>query len=258
MRSSAARAGEVSRTRLRATGSGTPTTLVVPGLGATAAEGRLGSSGLSGTRVVLSLPGHHDAPDPGLGEFTWVGLSAAVLVAANACGATQAVGTSLGAGCLLAVMAALPHRLRAVVLLLPSALDVPRPPDALDAAVAAGDPEQVRTLVAAEVPNGVEVGDYVLLRTQALLRLRGAIGGLAHEAPVPEPALLLAVTTRVLVIAAAHDPRHPLTVARAVVAAVPGARLEVIDSAAPVLTHRSLVRRLTAEHLRSAAGPRPS
>lgn len=248
----------MSRTRSRATGSGPPVTIVVPGLGATAAQARLGSSGLNGTRVVLSLPGHHDAPDPEPGAFTWAGLSAAVLVAADTCGATQAVGTSLGAGCLLAVMAAHPYRLRAVVLLLPSALDVPRPPDALDAAVAAGDPEQVRALVAAEVPDGVEVGDHVLLRTQALLRLRSAIGVLAQAAPVPEPAALRAVTTRVLVIAAAHDPRHPLPVARAVVAAIPGARLEVIDSAAPVLTHRSLVRRLTAEHLRSAAGPRPA
>lgn len=241
---------------MRTAGSGTPTTLVVPGLGATAAEARLGSSGLSGTRVVLSLPGHHDAPDPEPGGFTWAKLSGAVLAAADTCGATGAVGTSLGAGCLLAVMAAHPHRLSTVVLLLPSAFDEPRPPDALDAAVAAGDPERVRALVAAEVPDGVEVGAHVLLRTQALLRLRSAIGGLAKGAPVPEPAALAAVTTRVLVIAAAHDPRHPLPVAMAVAAAVPGARLEVIDSAAPVLTHRSLVRRLTAEHLRSAAGVR--
>lgn len=239
-------------------GSGAPTTLVVHGLGATVTEARIGASGLPGTRVVLSLPGHHDAPDPAPGAFTWSALSGLVLAAADGCAATDAVGTSLGAGCLLAVMAARPHRLRAAVLLLPSALDAPRAPDALDAAVRAGDPERVRALVAAEVPEGVDVGAHVLLRTQALLRLRRSVSELAAAAPVPEPRALAAVTTRVLVIAAAHDPRHPLPVARAVAAAVPGARLEVVDSAAPVVTHRSLVRRLTVEHLRSAARERPA
>jgi 3-oxoadipate enol-lactonase len=245
-------------TRSLALGSGAPTTLVVPGLGATAAEARIGASGLPGTRVVLSLPGHHDAPDPAPRTFTWPRLAADVLAAADACSATDAVGTSLGAGCLLAVMAAHPHRLRAAVLLLPAALDAPRPPDALDAALRAGDPERVHALVAAEVPDGVEVGAHVLLRTQALLRLRHSIDELAAAAPVTGPGALAAVGTRVLVIAATDDPRHPLPVARAVAAAIPGARLEVLDSAAPVLTHRSLVRRLTVEHLRSAARERPA
>lgn len=245
-------------TRALTLGSGAPTTLVVAGLGATAAEARLGASGLPGTRIVLSLPGHHDAPDPAPGTFTWPRLAADVLAAADDGRATSAVGTSLGAGCLLAVMAAHPHRLRAAVLLLPSALDVPRRPDALDEAVQAGDPARVRELVEAEVPDGVDVGAHVLLRTQALLRLRRAVAELADGAPVPEPGALSAVSTRVLVIAATDDPRHPLAVARAVAAALPGARLEVVDSVAPVLTHRSLVRRLTVEHLRSAARERPA
>lgn len=247
----------MSPTRTRVLGAGAPTTLVVPGLGATAAEARLGASGLAGTRVVLSLPGHHDAPDPEPGAFTYPALAAAVLEAADACGATDAVGTSLGTGLLLALVAAHPHRLRAVVLLLPSALDAPRPPDPLDAAVRAGDPDRVRALVAAEIPPGVEVGEHVRLRTQALLRLRRSLGELSASAPVPEPGVLSAVRTRVLVIAAARDPRHPLSVARAVAAAVPGARLEVVDSATPVLTHRALVRRLTADHLRRAGRGHP-
>jgi len=46
----------------RSYGSGSPVTLVAHGLGATAGEARIPASGLPGTRVVVTLPSHADAP----------------------------------------------------------------------------------------------------------------------------------------------------------------------------------------------------
>lgn len=47
----------------RSFGSGAPVTLVGHGLGATPGEARLPTSGLPGTKVVVTLPSHGDAPD---------------------------------------------------------------------------------------------------------------------------------------------------------------------------------------------------
>jgi 3-oxoadipate enol-lactonase len=89
----------------RAYGSGTPVTLIVPGLAATPGEARIPASGLAGTRVVLTLPSHGDEPDAPAGYWRYDRIAADVLAVADEVGATGALGVSLGAGALTRAVA---------------------------------------------------------------------------------------------------------------------------------------------------------
>ncbi|PKW13061.1 alpha/beta fold hydrolase [Saccharopolyspora spinosa] len=241
--------------RWAAHGRGAPVTLVVHGLGATEGEARIPASGLPGTRVVITLPGHGNASDAPPGYWNYASVAADVLAVANEVEATRAVGVSLGAGALTRIAADHPGRFERLALLLPAALDRPREVAAtwaferLAAAVADG-PEALREIVAADIPAGIEVGDYVDRRAEALLRLEDALHELPEQVPVPDPAALAAVRSEVLVIGATDDPLHPAEVAKAVAAAFVRARLEILPSPAPMLTHRRELRRLLADFLR--------
>ncbi|QIZ34960.1 alpha/beta hydrolase [Saccharopolyspora sp. ASAGF58] len=241
--------------RWAAHGRGSPVTLVVHGLGATEGEARIPASGLPGTRVVITLPGHGSAPDAPPSYWNYASVAADVLAVADEVEATRAVGVSLGAGALTRIAADHPGRFERLALLLPAALDRPREVAAtwaferLAAAVADG-PEALREIVAADIPAGIEVGDYVDRRAEALLRLEDALRELPEQVPVPDPAALAAVRSEVLVIGATDDPLHPAEVAKAVAAAFARARLEILSSSAPMLTHRRELRRLLADFLR--------
>ncbi|MBB5154603.1 alpha/beta fold hydrolase [Saccharopolyspora phatthalungensis] len=230
-------------------------TLVVHGLGATEGEARIPASGLPGTRVVVTLPGHGSAADPPRGYWNYASVAADVLAVADEVQATRAVGVSLGAGALTRIAADHPDRFERLALLLPAALDRSRDVAAtraferLAAAAAAGGPA-LREILAAEVPEGVEVGDYVDRRAEALLRLEDALRELPEHTPIPDAAALAAVRSEVLVVGATDDPLHPAEVAKAVAAAFACARLEILPSRAPMLTHRRELRRLLVDFLR--------
>lgn len=238
-------------------GRGNPVTLVVHGLGATEGEARIPASGLPGTRVVITLPGHGSAADAPPGYWNYASVAADVLAVADEVAATRAVGVSLGAGALTRIAADHPERFERLALLLPAALDRPRDVVATGAferlaeAVAAADGgAALREIVAAEVPSGVEVGDYVDRRADALLRLEDALRELPEQVPVPDAASLAAVRSDVLVVGATDDPLHPAEVAKAVAAAFARARLEILPSPAPMLTHRRELRGLLVDFLR--------
>jgi pimeloyl-ACP methyl ester carboxylesterase len=171
------------------------------------------------------------------------------------------VGISLGAGALLRLMADHPHRLARAVLHLPAALDAPTPAgtaraEQLADALARHDAERVEQLVREELPAVPGVERYVAQRTMFLLAsdLRPWLAVLPHDPPVPDRAVLGAVTTSVLVVAERDDPLHPLEVAEQVAAALPGARLEVFGRGA--LWHeRARLRAVVSEHLTGPSGP---
>lgn len=243
--------------RWRALGNGTPVTLVVHGLGATEGEARIPASGLRGTRVVMTLPGHGSAPDAPAGYWNYGSVAADVLAVADEVGATQAVGVSLGAGALTRIAAERPDRFQRLVLLLPAALDRAREPAAarayerLAAAVAADDGgATLREVLAADIPPGVEVGDHLDQRAHALSRLPEALRDLPEQVPVTDAGALSEVTAEVLVIGATEDPMHPASVAKSTAAAFRDARLELLESQAPMLTHRRVLRALLADFLR--------
>ena len=212
--------------RWHAYGSGTPVTLVAHGLGATPGEARIHASGLPGTRVVVTLPSHGDAPDAPAGYWTYPTIAADLRAVAGAVEATQAVGVSLGAGALTRLLADEPEFFERVALLLPAVLDQPR-----------------AALSTAELAGAV-VGppDYLAARRAAFQRLDAAAESLPGQVVVSDPAVLSQVKAPVLVIGATGDPLHPEDVAKATAAAFPNGRLEVVPSAAPLITHRRVVR----------------
>ncbi|MCP2259453.1 Pimeloyl-ACP methyl ester carboxylesterase [Streptoalloteichus tenebrarius] len=254
--------------RWRAHGDGDPVTLVVPGLGATPGEARVPASGLPGTRVVVTFPSHGDAPPAPPDYWSYPRLAAEVLAVADAVGATRAVGTSLGAGALTRLVAEHPDRFDRLVLLLPAAVDRPRATpavwalerlaEAVDHAERTGDTAPLRELVAAELPSGVPVGDYVDQRSAVLLRLGAALRALPDQVPLAglgdAASALAAVRAPALVVGATRDPLHAEQVAKATAAALPEGRLELVDSPAPLVTHRRELRALITAFLAEGHG----
>ncbi|WP_181188456.1 alpha/beta fold hydrolase [Actinopolyspora mortivallis] len=248
-----------SGTTWRVHGGGEPVTLVTHGLGATDGEARIPASGVPGTRVVLTLPGHGsaaDPPDPGYWDYGRV--AADVLRVADLVGADRAVGVSLGAGALTRIAAEHPRRFRRLALLLPAAIDEPRNPavsevfDRLLAGVRAAATDEGATLresVREGLPAGAAVGQYVEQRTANLLRLGTALERLPDQAPLTDRAALENVACPVLVVGATADPLHDSEVAKQLAATLPRGRLELFDSAAPMMTERTALRRLLGEFL---------
>ncbi len=230
----------------RSHGSGNPRTVIVPGLGATAGEARVPASGLPGTRIVLTLPSHADAPDAAPGYWDYPTIAADIAPVLT--GVRQAVGVSLGAGALSALVASTPSALDRLVLMLPAALTEPRQPDSasrvleLADAAEAGDRDLLRSLVAADTPVGLAA--YVDERTTSLLRLGPALRAMATQVPVPPGSSVGAVTAEVLVVAGTGDRLHPTAAAEEAAAAFPNARLARFDSPAPLVTHRREIRAL--------------
>ncbi|CCH35352.1 hypothetical protein BN6_81350 [Saccharothrix espanaensis DSM 44229] len=207
----------------RSFGSGTPVTLVGHGLGATPGEARLPTSGLPGTKVVVTLPSHGDAPDAPAGYWNYRRIAADLRLVAREVGATRAIGVSLTAGALMALLADDPDAFERVALLLPAVLDEPR------------------RLLAREYAITVVGGppEYLAERRRAFARLDGALAELPGQVAVPDRALLAAVQVPVLVVGATRDPLHPEEIAKATAGAFPAGRLELVPS---WLTHRSDVR----------------
>ncbi|NKE62283.1 alpha/beta hydrolase [Lentzea sp. PSKA42] len=203
-------------------GSGSPVTLVAHGLGATPGEARIPASGLPGTRVVVTLPSHGDAPDAPPGYWDY-GRIAADLASVPA---DHAVGVSLGAGALVRLLSLEPDRFHRVALLLPAVLDQPRQPITL---------QQLSDLT-------VGPPIYVAERRAALTRLEAAAEQLPGQVAVADASVLAAVTAPVLVIGAVGDPLHPEDAAKATAAAFPNGELWLIDSPTPMITHRAEVR----------------
>lgn len=203
-------------------GSGSPVTLVAHGLGATPGEARIPASGLPGTRVVVTLPSHGEAPDAPPGYWNY-GRIAADLASVPA---DHAVGVSLGAGALVRLLSLEPDRFQRVALLLPAVLDQPRQSFTM---------QQLSDLTA-----GPPI--YVAERREALRRLTAAAEELPGQVAVEDASVLAAVHIPVLVIGAVGDPLHPEEVAKATAAAFPNGELWLVDSPSPLLTHRAEVR----------------
>lgn len=196
--------------------------------------------------MVLTLPSHGSAPDAPAGYWRYSTIAADVLRVADEVRAQAAIGVSLGAGALTSILADEPDRFTRVALLLPAALDAPRPPEVEDSLLklAVADPVALRSLVAASLPTGYALGDYVEARSQALTRLSGAITELAGQFPIASRSALRKVSAPVLVLGAVGDTLHPSSVAEESAAAFPHGKLELFPSPAPLITHRAEVRSL--------------
>lgn len=233
--------------------------MVAHGLGASVAETRPLLSGVPGTKVYLEAAGHGR---PFEGSPGYQAIADALLMLADERAGTQALGVSLGAGALLRLLSQHPDRFARVVLYLPAALDQTTPSAVrraagLEEALQAG-PSAVEAVVRAELPPGLEgasVEAYVAARTAFLLScdLGPLLRALPEEAPVADRDAVRHVTADVLVIAERDDPVHAVEVAHEVVAALPRARLEVLDRGALFRT-RARLRSVIGHHLNGPSG----
>jgi 3-oxoadipate enol-lactonase len=241
---------------LLVTGSGSPVTVFVPGLGGAIPHLRPLGGGVPGTRVFCEVHGD-EAPD----DYT--GLAAAVRTVADRFAAKRALGVSLGAGVLLRLMAETPDRFSRVVIYQPSALDVAelaRLEQLAELIRLSGDVGAMAALLNDELPVDVRgarqsreasaVRAERLARPEGLRLLKNLTTG---EPPVADPGRLSAATAQVLVIAAQGDPVHPVGVAEAIAAAFPYGQLRVFDQPAPLWHARAELRALISGFLARTA-----
>ncbi len=195
-------------------------------------------------------------------DVSYASLGDDLLAMADAHGATRALGASMGAGALLSVLARHPDRFERVVSFLPAAIDRPRTDaavrrlDGLAAALETGDRAAVEALVRDELPADLladpAVQAYQRGRVEHLLANPGiavAVRSLPDVTPVPDRAVLGAVTAEVLVLAQEGDALHPAQVARELVGVLPRARLVVFDRPGVMFRERPRLRALVTEFL---------
>jgi len=224
-----------------------------PGLAGGIPDTRPLASGVPGRKVFVQLRGHGRSSAPP-GPWSYADLAADLAVAADATGATRALGVSLGAGALARLLVDRPDRFQRLVFFLPAVLDVPRVGpgrarlDRLLAALASGDPDRVASAVSVEVPEPlretVAARAYLRQRATDLLRhgLSGELAGLTGQVPVPDVTALARVTVPALVIGAAGDDLHPAAVAERLAAALPRSTLHVYDRPGVLWTARADLR----------------
>ena len=222
----------------RISGSGGPTTVVTHGIGGDVDEVAPLAAALPGTRVVVELRGHGRSA-PLVDGWDYAMFARDLLAVADAHGATVAVGLSLGAGAVLTAAVAAPRRFDRLALVLPAAFDRVRSDagverlERLAASIEAGDRDGLASALLAEQPPVVQghraAAIYARRRATALLaqappRPRGDVR------PVDSAAAVGHLTQPVLVLAQDDDLLHPLPVATALAAALPGADLVVLPA----------------------------
>lgn len=271
-------AGPAGPLEWRMVGTGAPCTVVAHGLAASIASTRPFLSGVPGRKAFFHFRGHGESacPDP-FGSYA--DLAQEVRAVADVSEATQAVGVSMGAGAVCALLQEEPDRFSRVVLLLPAVsygTGEPTPTGAsaptgartrtreagagwgrLADAVAAGDVDAAARLLVTEQTGWGQAGGDVLrwARAHAAWLIASGDGIVRALRTVPaQPAAatragLNAVTAPVLVIAQEGDDVHPVDAASELAQAFSDARLEVLPSGGLLGRHRDRLRAIVGSFL---------
>jgi pimeloyl-ACP methyl ester carboxylesterase len=245
------------------TGSTLPATVFAHGLTGSIQTTQPFGSGVAGSRTFMHFGGHGASSAPEA-PWTYAGLADELTAVADHVGATQALGVSMGAGALCALLAHTPRRFQALVFVMPAVLDRPRTDEAMDRLVEMAqcvDDRDVEALAAFLL-----AGEPVSVRNQPAVRLwcrrqastlagtqvSRALRALPTAVPLADRMVLAAVTAPVLVIAAEQDPAHPVWVAEQLAAALPDAHLEVLPPGGIMWRHRAVMRALIGDFLSGA------
>lgn len=188
------------------TGSGLPATVFAHGITGSIESTRPFGSGVKGSRTFLHFRGY-GASAAQETPLTYAALADELRAVADHVGATQALGVSMGAGALCALLARTPLGFERLVFVLPAALDRPRTDEALD---------------------------HPALSASAL----------SAAAPVTDRGVLAAVTAPALVIAQEQDPEHPVWVAEQLAASLADSHLEILPPGGILERHREVLREL--------------
>ncbi|MBA2696824.1 MAG: alpha/beta hydrolase [Actinobacteria bacterium] len=253
------------------TGRGEPSSLFVHGLAGSIATTRPYAGAVRGRRTFMHLAGHgRTSPmlrpggaGPPASDWSYAALAAQVRAVADReeVAATRALGISMGAGALCAVVADEPDRFDRLVLVLPAALDSPRDDTAarrfatLGHLVDQGDVAGVSAHLLAEQPASArarpDVQTWCDQQARQLMTsvAAGALRTVPHEVPLTDRSRLRAVDVPVLVIAQEGDPTHPVRTARELAQVLPTATLEVLPAGGIIWEHRARVRALVGQFL---------
>jgi pimeloyl-ACP methyl ester carboxylesterase len=246
------------------TGSGTPVTVFAHGLAGSVAETRPFGGGVRGTRVFFHFRGYGESPPPPP-HWSYDDLAADLAEVADATDASRAVGVSLGAGAILRLLAQHPQRFERLVLVLPAALDRPRPAAvcrrlvAAADAVEAGDLGGLRDAVLAMQPSTVRARPEVVAWAERQARrlvgtsVAQAFRAFADASPLGPSGrrALAACHAPTLVLGHEADDAHPVAVAEEVAAALPRGEVEVYAGGSLLWDHRAAVRERVSAFLNS-------
>ncbi len=250
-------AGTVAGVRFVVLGEGGPVTVFAHGVGGSIAETRPLATRVPGTRVLLDFRGHGDS-EPIAEGWDYDSLADDLLAVADAVGATQAVGLSLGSGALLRALSRDPGRFSKLALVLPAAVDSTRRDGAtarllrLGAAIDAQDARAVADVLLEEVPASVRERrgvDALLLRRAAQLVTRPAPAPRGIDRPLPDWSLLASLTAPTLVVSQEQDSLHPADLAADLHAALPASQLLALPAGGVFWTAGREVQEALARHL---------
>lgn len=243
------------------TGKGDPHSLFVHGLAGSISTTRPYASAVRGTCSFVHQRGHGRSFTPATEDWGYAELAADVRAVADQLGADRALGVSMGAGALLALLAEDPDRFERVVLVLPALIDRPRGDEAmrrlgsLAARVEAGDPGPVARHLLGEQPAAVRTDPRVVAwcREQAEHLVTTGVAGvlrvLPDRVPVIDRSVLARVTCPVLVVGQEDDDLHPAPVARELGEVLSSVTVRILPPGGIMWEHRRATRELVGEFL---------
>jgi 3-oxoadipate enol-lactonase len=220
-------------------GEGEPVTVLAHGLTNSSQELAAFTPLVAGTKVRFDFRGHGRSSVPETG-YGFADFARDLDEVANAYGARNAVGTSLGAGAICHLLGEDPARFERIVLLLPAALDVvvggegflrtasileSMPLDeAIDTLLS--DPGRAAKYVRAPWLRELDLLMWKDLNAAGVAKaLRGIVGDVA----IRDRELLRKVDAPVLIIGREGDPIHPAEVSRVLAELFPNAELILLS-----------------------------
>ncbi|HSP36366.1 MAG TPA: alpha/beta hydrolase [Frankiaceae bacterium] len=246
-------------------GRGKPVTVFAHGVSASIPETRPLASGIAGTRVFLHFRAH-GASEAFDDRYDYPVLAGDLRAVADATGATQALGVSMGSAALLHLLLDTPERFDRAVLFLPAILDQPRTDvgferlERMADLIDADEADELAAELAQDLPEDLRdrphVDRFVRDRAESLVgtQLGSLMRVLPTQVPMKDRSELARLTLPMLVIGQEGDDVHPASVAKEIAAELPNAQLEVFSEASALWDDRTALRRLLADFLNDDEG----
>jgi len=220
-------------------GEGEPVTVFAHGLTNSCRELAPFTPALGGTAVRFCFRGHGHSSTPTSG-YGFDDLAADLEAVARAYGATNAVGTSVGAGAIMKLLEADPDRFDRIVMLLPASLDVPFPDparfDAIAGILEAYPRDEAIERILAMTPQRYERApwlrelDLLLWADLNTVGVARAIREVTRDVSISDRELLRKVSAPVLLICREGDSIHPAELGRVLHDLFPSSELLTIAS----------------------------
>jgi len=232
------RNGEVTL-HVEVDGSGEPITVFAHGLTNSCRELAPFTPSLAGTSIRFCFRGHGHSSTPASG-YGFADLASDLDAVARAYDATNAVGTSMGAGAIMTLLEHDPSRFERIVMLLPASLDVPmRDPERFDAIADILETfprEEAIERILAMTPQRYERApwlrelDLLLWADLNPVGVARAIRAVTRDVSVSDRELLRKVEAPVLLICREGDSLHPAELGRILLDLFPTPELITIPS----------------------------